>query len=991
MSSLSTAFGTERIGSIVPGHFPGNKKYLPCDGVTESATVPANAHLGVLFPRISGAQPKQYTNGSLRDIRPTQMAFGNGVYVVVGPYSAQTWGMCLSSIDGKKWVRRELPANLNWTYVVWTGQYFIAAGGDNSAQSIVARSEDGTNWSTVYTTSSINVGGLWSAFGVTAVRFTDGTYAYTLDGLTWQTTSLNILPTKVETFKNVMYSAQGSQVYRSDNMINWEAWFNVTSNVDVASNGTVLFIASSSANASRYTTDGVNLVAVTVPGLKRVVWNGENFVAFGAGSVTTYYTSPDGINWTTRNLPVAFAALQDCVANTATKEVFFYMGINAPVVFKLNSDWTAEPVALVSSNYSIKTIVHTGTMWLMGGTHYSATAYPFIATSTDGINWTHREPWNTTTWGQGVGSFSIVGSTIVASLDGTQAVVRSTDGGLTWTYSNSRLPNNGSRTIVSNGTLFMAYLANNTTTYYTSTDGFTWTSRTAPTNIMGIGVCGDTFGYMYFDGSNSYFRTSTDGINWTAAPGLIGGQWVDLVGFKGTTWLIYQPGSTNGNIYSAAKNPTGGWTSRNLGNSPSASVSMFAGANQAMLFSQSGNLYSYSSDGITWTPATFENSSTTTWSVGAQHPTTGEILLVSSQGLRFMRTTNLTKWSFGATSLGDAIGITPASYIRGSDRIITGNSYKLDSDQIWRPMWIPSFLTDAASFIVGGNAAGNGFVACGITIASPNNRIHICYSTNGIEWTLAQMPTQVNAAARSGVKPTAIVHDGTAWYIFFNSFFSYRSTDGVTWTKNAVPFSIYNNRCIVYGNGKWVALPEVSYSTNPYTTSNSSLNDYYVSSDGINWTRYKNPIRGAIYVGWGPELGFMMINSGAAEIRTSTDGVTWSNAKNLNIGLWFNGTISYVYGVLYANGTYFIMSNVGVFMTKDGVMWSARYLTGSVNSGQSAAYVDGSGNFLYDMLTFSGNTLQNYVAKIETNVIRAPSYSPYPYNLNTYNYSLVIG
>lgn len=991
MSNLASSFGTAQIGSIIPGAYPGNKKYLICDGAAESVATNANKHLGVMYPRLTTAQTKQFSSSSLRSVLPFAMAIGNGVFVVVGSVANTTTTCILTSTDGRKWVRREISSTALWRTVVWTGEYFLAAGDDNSSSGgVVARSEDGVNWTQVHSVAAL-VTNLWTYNGQSLVRFNDGTFYRSMDGVNWTAATSNLVPAQVVWFKNYLWTNyNSSNLYRSDNGLNWESSQAVSSLVSLDASPTTIVAASQTANQTRYSTDGVTWTTAVVPGLKRVIWNGENFIGFGTGTVSTYYTSADGITWSAaKNLTIQYGSLQDVQVNLTTKEVYFWTAAGQSVIYRLTPTWGNEIVPLLGSTYTVNTMIHTGSMFILGGTWTSGvTTYPLLATSTDGINWTQVEMFSNQSSGSGVTSIAQIGNVLVAAIPNTQNYGYSADGGLTWLRRNT-LPNNSSGKVVANGTLFMTYLSNSSTSYYTSSDGITWTSRTAAQNIYGMGVCGDTFGITYDNFSVVVPRYSTDGINWTVGSSIPTG-FTELVSFKDTTWLAYLPAGNNISVYSAPKTMTA-WTSRTLGQQVSATTKFMSSATTIVAYSSGTDAaYSTSTDGFTWTARGFENLNQS-WYAGAYNPLTTDFLLMNSSCAKITRSQTFAKWSFAATwgNFTDSMNQVQVSSVKTADKVITEKMFKLDSDQYWRWTFLPLHGSMSLAGMIAANDAATAFVGCSMQNVSSNWNISLCDSTNGLEWTLNTLLTIPVAASRSDLRVSAILHDGTNWYVFFNSYFYLRSADGKNWTRYGCPFSVVNSSCVAAGNGKLVVMPEKgTFVSSIYQLPPSEIADYYVSSDGLNWTKYKCPFKRAMYVAYGPTLGFMMISAVADESKFSLDGVTWGQSYNFSNGL-YGVTVSYFYGFKCTGGMYVAYTNNGLLSTKDGVTWSARYANNSGTYPSTVSYLDGSNILTHETTAYSGNTMTTNFYKVDTSVIRAPALNPA--NVPSYALSLVIG
>lgn len=127
---------------------------------------------------------------------------------------------------------------------------------------------------------------------------------------------------------------------------------------------------------------------------------------------------------------------------------------------------------------------------------------------------------------------------------------------------------------------------------------------------------------------------------------------------------------------------------------------------------------------------------------------------------------------------------------------------------------------------------------------------------------------------------------------FDNNWENPQTVDTVDWTQ------------LTYGNGKFIALTNVSYCT--------------VSSDGINWTSKFNLGMNNTYsicYGDGKFIACGTPNSLTnGQIKTSTDGLTWGNI--IEIGILYPR-------VCYGNGKYIIVGkNNLVSYSTDGENWS---------------------------------------------------------------------
>lgn len=130
------------------------------------------------------------------------------------------------------------------------------------------------------------------------------------------------------------------------------------------------------------------------------------------------------------------------------------------------------------------------------------TAAASVASSADGLTWTLRSMPSSQSWriGSRGAEFLAVGGTAVAV----------SANGVTWTAATA-LPGAAARPPVYVGGLWI--VPGSGSTYYTSPDGGTWTTRTAPATISS-----DIFvvaGVAWYYSGTTTARTSADGINWT--------------------------------------------------------------------------------------------------------------------------------------------------------------------------------------------------------------------------------------------------------------------------------------------------------------------------------------------------------------------------------------------------------------------------------------------------------------------------------------------
>jgi len=217
------------------------------------------------------------TSGTVQALNA--VAYGNGVYVVVGAQDGATCYVA-SSTNGATWTRRTIEATTTLLGITYANNLFVAIGFNDQ----IYTSPDGITWTQRTFAGAVGdswYGVVWS--GTQFVAVGSGARVLTSsDGTTWTLTSV----AGVSSAYAVSYSsslnlfvlvriAASNQIYTSPDGITWT----------LRTSGTV--------NA-----------------LYSITWSGTQFVAVGNGG--TILTSPDGIAWTTRTAPSTNALLGIC-------------------------------------------------------------------------------------------------------------------------------------------------------------------------------------------------------------------------------------------------------------------------------------------------------------------------------------------------------------------------------------------------------------------------------------------------------------------------------------------------------------------------------------------------------------------------------------------------------------------------------------------------------------------------------------------------------
>jgi hypothetical protein len=239
----------------------------------------------------------------------------------------------------------------------------------------------------------------------------------------------------------------------------------------------------------------------TVNTLNGVAWNGQVFVAVGAGR--TVLTSPDGELWTPQGVPPGMGTTLNAVTWTGTQFV---------VVGNAGSIMTSPDGALWTQRASGTTANLLGVGWTDAGL-VAVSGGSTVLTSPDGVAWTLRSlPAQT----PGVRRAPRVvaagpGLVVVAGLSG--GLFTSTDGSA-WasaTLAESR----NLRGVAWDGTRYCA--AGLAGAFASSPDGVTWTNQAGPAGLDGFAWYSVAWGNGQFVavGASAEIASSPDCVSWT--------------------------------------------------------------------------------------------------------------------------------------------------------------------------------------------------------------------------------------------------------------------------------------------------------------------------------------------------------------------------------------------------------------------------------------------------------------------------------------------
>ncbi len=256
-----------------------------------------------------------------------------------------------------------------------------------------------------------------------------------------------------------------------------------------------------SGKVTLHKTSGSTWVQRTLPANVKwtsVAYGNGTFVAVAYDS-TIAATSPDGINWTQRTLPV-----------DKSNALVYGNGIFVAVPYSGNT----TAISSDGINWTQGTLPASG-LWrsiTYGNGLFVAVidGNNIAAVSSDGINWTQgtlptSATWFSVTYGNGI-FVALVGGTSSSNIAATSP------DGINWTQ--RTLPSSvGWRSSAYGNGVFVA--ASNTTISATSPDGITWTSRTMPASVSWRSTIYQEGRFVSISYANSIAATSPDGINWT--------------------------------------------------------------------------------------------------------------------------------------------------------------------------------------------------------------------------------------------------------------------------------------------------------------------------------------------------------------------------------------------------------------------------------------------------------------------------------------------
>jgi alpha-tubulin suppressor-like RCC1 family protein len=525
-----------------------------------------------------------------------------------------------------------------------------------------------------------------------------------------------------------------------------------------------------------------------------------------------------------------------------------------------------------------------------------------ILISYDGINWSNvyvprisqYTNLNSIVWSSELSMFVVVSAD---SMSFTNAIVHYSYDGLLWYRIDTGIAGNSWNSVCWSPklSLFVAVgESSSNNRIMTSSNGITWTARTAATNNNWRSVCWSEALSLFVAVSNSgtgnRIMTSSNGTTWTSQTSPADSDWRSVIWVLELSLFIAVSISSSNKIMTSPNGTT--WTIRNTTSTSLFHSVMWIPAPISAIFAVgdtgSNDRIIRSINGINWTTINTTN------------------LNIDYRTISYSPSLNLILAGGRGSNSEYLFNCIASSYTNGNSWSLIDTNYNLD----WYDM---IYINELSLFVT---VSGNSMSSSNII------KKHIGTSPDGINWTFGYITTEYNAnAIFSSItwSPTlslAIVtthtNDGTAIPAV------YTSSDCITWTKRNVPSG--NWRTV-----KWI--PELSLFL---AVSSSGSNRFITSTNGINWTANSAllPSTGIYTIDYSPSLNILIASGfgSSNNYHTSSDGgLTWTSRTLIASGVSYNITnhtcITWINQL-----NMFIMFQISTstyYYSYDGLTWNA--------------------------------------------------------------------
>jgi photosystem II stability/assembly factor-like uncharacterized protein len=957
------------------------------------------------------------------------IAYGNGIFVTVGDLAR-----ILTSSNLLTWTTRDSGSGTFFT-VAYGGGLYLAGG----SSGLLKTSTDGITW--VTRTSNFGISriydieygnSLWIASGAGSNLRTS------TDGITWTTQNASPLSGTISylTYGNGIFIATNSSaIYTSTDGVTWTSRTSGGSRLSYA-NG--LFFSGGS--AAKRSTDGITWTDFSIGFQVGDVVYAESYYATTelASGIDKYAYSTDAITWVTRDTTPLntvgdrllygqnkFVSFEEAVgkistsnASTFSNSPYLYdnlMGyagndiqslrystnlvtwLNANKSYNGRSEVYEQlfdaSLASITSNSRYKIAAYeNGSILKSDSATTSASQFTASYDATPKIvSWISYVPFDNAyayalTYGNGLW---------VAGADGADTFYTSTDG-ISWTGRTSNFGAISCLEVFYGNGLYVAVGA--TDTLRTSTNGTTWVTRTA--NFGGSNILSGTYGNGQYliTGAGGRIRTSTDATTWTTR--------------TSNSTTIFEASAYGNGYYAVAGDSgvvlsalgvDGTWTTRTA-NISTNSINDMGYGNGLFVICASGGLMSRSTDSITWTTTTsnFGNQSIESvrygnglWVALGGSATAGQFAIrTSTDGITWTTVTDGISPNWGHPFYGNSYFIvltTPDGVATNTYFIPTQNS-TLSSITDARAMGSTRFGVLSNNLFYDTSDAGVSFTQRSV-VGTPTTIADNAVATDAGYVYKFNTSTNTYDAINHGIVgyPTNLAQNNDQYSVFI---------DGRTprWTTRTSNFGTSNVQSVAYGNSIFVAV--------------GASGQLRTSTDGVTWTTRTSTFGSTIINTVTYGNGTYVAGGNAGQLRTSTDGTTWTTrtstfgTTNINASTYGNGT--YVAGgntgqlrtstdgttwttrtsnfgstaintVTYGNGTYVAAGASGQLRTStDGTTWTTRTSTFGTSAINSVAYGNGTyiavGNAGQLRTSTDGTTWTTRTSNFGTSVINSVAY-----------------
>jgi len=901
------------------------------------------------------------------------VTYGNGMFVAVA--SDGSINRVMTSSDGVTWTVQSAAEANQWASVTYGNGMFVAVA--NTGTNRVMTSSDGVTW-TARTAPSGNWFSVTYGNGMFVAVAYGGTNRVmtSSDGVTWTARTAPSGSWYSVTYGNGMFVAVAyggtNRVMTSPDGITWTArtaaeaneWNSVT-----YGNGMFVAVANTGTNRVMTSSDGVTWTARTAPSGSwySVTYGNGMFVAVADTGTNRVMVSTNGIAWVTQ----AVDEVSDWISVTYGNGMFVAVaqsGVNLVMTasFNLPTDhgflWGTEPdlmggdtaTSSLGEIYNIKKFSFNANDLDYGTTYYyqsyvttvygaaygeiksfttesaptvgtiNATDIDFkSATLTGNVLTFATTPsdwivdyidikvnawWYSVTYGNGM--FVAVANT------GTNRVMTSSDG-VTWT---ARTAPSGSWFSVTYGNgKFVAVANSGTNRVMTSSDGVTWTARTAAeANAWQSVTYGNGMFVAVANSGTNRVMTSPDGITWTAQTAAEANSWWSVtygngmfvaVAYTGTNRVMTSPDGITWTARTAVAEANE-WNSVTYGNGMFVAVA-YTGTNRVMT----------SSDGVTWTARTapLDRWYSVTYGNGMFVAVAGDDdggVMTSSDGINWTYyNTPITDEWWQSVTYGNGIFVVVGESDTFSAMLVSlvsstsdhGFIFGTESDLIGGD----TATTSLGSFNEAGEFSFNANdLQLGTTYyyrAYANTIYGIGYGDIKSFTTEIPPPPEVNTNDVTDITGSSATLNGEVV-----SFDNEIGTDLGQWTASTVPEG-NSWASVTYGNGMFVVVCVFDSSFN-------ACNKIMTSTDGITWTARTAPEANEWNsVTYGNGMFVAVAGSGTNRVMTSTDGITWTARTAAEANEWIS--------VTYGNGMFVAVASSGtnrVMTSSDGITWTAR-------------------------------------------------------------------